>query len=193
MLNTSSRLLPVAAAAAAGALLAGGGYAIGAGGSGKTISGCVVTRSHAGLNAGELLIQNSCGRWERPIGWDVRGPQGVQGPVGPAGPQAASAWGNVGGAPNSGGTLHNITVQYDGSPGLYTVTELGVCPSGFTTAEVVSPTPPTAAVQAGQTPIAYVQVPQPGNSFQVQTGYLSSGVFTPNDVNFSVAVYCQQP
>ncbi len=196
-MTSTSRITMMAAGVLAGALLAGGSYALGAGGSAKTISGCVVTRAHSGLSAGELLIANRCGRDERPISWNEQGRPGMpgaKGQTGSQGPPAASDWASVVGSPTPFTTAgQNISVQNGGAAGVTTVTPLAPCTNGAQAAEVVTPTPSAAGVQAGQTPVAYVELGSGSqNSFQVVTGYLSGGTFTADSEQFSVAVYCEQ-
>ncbi len=181
-------ILNIAVGVIAGALLAGGSYALGAGSSSKTITSCVVKKTH------ELLVQNRCGRGESRLTWSQQGPrgvQGLQGKTGPQGPAAAEAWAAITATPPTAFVSgENITAQYD-AVGLFTVTPGASCSSATNPAVVVTPTP--SSVGAGETPVAYVGPSgAPGGSFQVTTGYLSGGTFTPNDVAFSVAVFCNQ-
>ncbi len=187
-MKPNSRILTLAVGVLAGALLAGGSYALGAGNSSKTISGCVVKSSH------ELLIENRCGRGESRLSWAQEGPrglQGLQGKTGPQGPSAADAWAAITATPPTAFVSgQNITAQYDGV-GLFTVTPGGTCSSSANSAVIVTPTP--SSVGAGETPVAYVGLSgAPAGSFQVTTGYLSGGTFTANNVAFSVAVFCNQ-
>ena len=136
-MKPSSRLLTLAAGVLAGALLAGGSYALGSSSASKTITGCVVTKTHAGLNAGELLIQNRCGREEDRLSWSKQGPQGVQGDTGPQGLPAAAAWASVASGNVGTGVLgsENLSVRADGD-GVYTLTAGGPCISGSDPSEV---------------------------------------------------------
>ena len=86
----SSRLVRSLGAVLVSAL-ACGGYALAAG-TGKTFSGCVVSKPKAGYSVGELLIQKKCSRHESRITWNQQGPQGLPGTPGVQGPPAAEAW-----------------------------------------------------------------------------------------------------
>ena len=74
---------------------------------------------------------------------------------------------------------------------MFTLTAGGPCTSGQD-AEVV--TPSDSAVNTVGVPVAYVVAPNgPPNVFQVVTGGISSsGAFTQENGDFSVAVYCKQ-
>jgi hypothetical protein len=181
-------ILNIAVGVIAGALLAGGSYALGAGSSSKTITSCVVKKTH------ELLVQNRCGRGESRLTWSQQGPRGVQGNTGPQGPPAASAWARI--VPGASSAIvsdgENLSVQQDGN-GVFTLTAGAPCTSGTNPSEVV--TPSFFQVGVGGIPVAYVVNPNgPGTVFQVVTGTLSdAGTFTQNNgVNFSVAVFCHQ-
>ncbi len=199
MSKLRSRLLPVVSAALVGALLAGGGYAL-AGGSGSTISGCVVLRNHDGLTAGELLIQSRCGRGERAIDWNTQGPRGIQGQVGPPGPPAARAWAWV--APSTtAATLvagENLSVQRIGV-GRYEITPTGPCQSSSMATGALSVTPLDPSDGGGQQPfstasypVALVNIYDPGpNSFDVQIDNDAGGTLTPeDDIEFEVSYGC---
>ena len=162
-------------------MIGAGGWAL-ASSPTKTVHACIENKARL------LLVQSRCGRGQTPLVFNQQGPRGETGSTGTQGPPAAAAWARI----ISGGLIggDNITVQRD-STGVYTLTAGGPCTTTPNPSEVV--TPSLGSVSSSGYPVAYVVTPNgPGNTFQVVTGDTTNGVFTPFDVAFSVAVYCNQ-
>ncbi len=170
----------------AGALLAGGGYALGSTRSSKTISACVVKRSH------ELLIQSRCGKGETKLIWDQQGATGAtgaSGAPGPQGPGSPTAWGYVTG----GGTVQGVNLSVVSvSNGVFTLSAGGPCTNALN-AETVTP---AGDLQESNAPpvIAYTSEGNPlkPSAIEVVTGYLQNGQFVQASEDFNIAVYCTQ-
>jgi hypothetical protein len=191
---SSSKLLRLLTAALTGAL-AGGGYAL-ASGSGKTFSGCVVSKPKPGYVVGELLVKKRCSRGESRITWNQQGVQGAQGVPGMQGPPAPQAWAliipSTSEATVAAGT--NIAAQRLGV-GEFQITPLGSCANknGAFSATAVAPGGGAEAFPTNDYPIAQVSAVEgsPGQ-FLVQTDLDSGGVLTPADnVQFNVTDSCQ--
>lgn len=188
-MRPTSRFLQLLTAVLAGALLAGGSYALGSTSSSKTISGCVVKRSH------ELLIQNRCGKGEAKLIWDQKGVQGAQGAqgapgaAGPQGPGSPTAWGYVTG----GGGVQGVNLSVvSASNGVFTLSAGGPCTNARLNAETVTP---AGDLQESNAPpvIAYTSEGNVSPSaIEVVTGYLQDGRFTQESEDFNIAVYCTQ-
>lgn len=174
----ATRPLRTGAVLAAGLAIGAGGWAI-ASTPTKTVHSCI--ESHTRL----LLVQARCGRGQTPLVFNQQGPRGQTGSTGPQGPPAAAAWATIDAGVLDDG--HNITVQHDRT-GVDTVTIGGAC---TTTPTALLVTPVVDEASTTGYPVAYV-VPQSGvaNVFQVVTGESGNGVFTPFDVQFNVAAYC---
>jgi hypothetical protein len=177
----AARSLRTGVVLAAGLAIGAGGWAL-ASSPTKTVHACIENKARL------LLVQSRCGRGQTPLVFNQQGPRGETGSTGTQGPPAAAAWARI----ISGGLIggDNITVQRD-STGVYTLTAGGPCTTTPNPSEVV--TPSLGSVSSSGYPVAYVVTPNgPGNTFQVVTGDTTNGVFTPFDVAFSVAVYCNQ-
>ena len=200
--STASTLL---AGITVGALFIGGGYALGSGSQSTTITGCVVTRGHDGLSPGELLIRRRCSTGENKLTWSQQGPrgpqgvqgvQGVKGNPGQQGPAAASAWAYVNATPTpflGAGQEHlrpirRVHRRLPGHAAGFDAHRRIDRRSGHPVASSRWPdrrTDPSCVRRNTATRPA-------GCTFEVFTGYMSSGVFTPGNVSFSVAVFCKQ-
>ncbi|MGP0051351.1 MAG: hypothetical protein ACLPZR_21240 [Solirubrobacteraceae bacterium] len=152
-----------------------------------------MTRSHGGLSAGELLIQNRCRKGEKKLSWDqqgVQGAAGAPGAEGPQGPGSPTAWGYVSG----GGTVQGVNLSVVSvSNGVFTLSAGGPCTNARLNAETVTPADAIPDVAGGQ-PIASAGE---GNlltpsAIEVVTGYLLNGRFTQESEDFNIAVYCTQ-
>lgn len=175
--------------------LACGGYALAAG-TGKTFSGCVVTRPKLGYNVGELLIQKRCSRHESRITWNQQGPQGLQGTPGVQGPPAAEAWALIDPSTVAATVIagSNITAQRIGV-GEFLITPGGPCANknGAFLATAIAPGGGTVPFPTSGYPVTQVSGVQNSlNQFLVQVDLDTSGVLTPTDnVEFNVTDSCQ--
>jgi hypothetical protein len=180
------RILPLAVAALAGGVISAGGYALAASG-GSTIHACADART------GVLHLQKRCGRDQRRVTWNQRGPQGprgLSGATGPAGLSPITAWAVVGGSGATAGG-HGITVQHL-STGSYRLTatpaQCSQTPISPPVVSVSDGNPPSGQA-AGAFPVAWVG-DAGGATFTVTTGIVSGGTFTPADRTFNVQVPC---
>jgi hypothetical protein len=166
------------------ALSAGAGYAVAAS-KPKTITVC------ADKDTRVLHLHNKgkCKRGQTKVTWNQQGPQGVQGPAGQPGAPAVSVWANVADA----GTVvagQGISVQHV-SAGIYLVTITAAACAQAINAPVisVSDSNPPAGEPAESFPTAWYGATG-ANQFNVFTGDVVSGTFTPSDHTFDVMDAC---
>lgn len=174
------------------ALGGGGGYALAATSS-KTIHGCVVKRS------GELLLRNKCSRGESKVAWNQRGPAGPRGKTGVTG-----ATGPAGTTPYSAEGVVGINGGYDGTgftsqpiaTGEFLVTLTGPACSTDSPGKpslVVTPRGnPSfpATTSGGSYDVADVAGTTVPGQFDVYTGEIVSGSYTPVDDSFNLVGAC---
>lgn len=160
-------------------LALGGGYAVAAGNT-TTIHGCVVKRT------GELLVKARCGRGQRRLVWNERGVQGAQGPQGAP---AVKAWAAVG---NAGNVFagQGVSVAHPSS-GTYQVTVTApACANKVNSPTVsVSDANPPNGQGAGAFPVAWIEGSL-NQQFNVVTGIVAGGAFTPTDHTFYIHDSC---
>jgi hypothetical protein len=182
------------------ALAAGGGYALAAGNS-KTITVCADKKT----GVLHLKTKGRCKASQTRVTWNQQGPagpRGVQGPVGaqgtqgaqgPAGPTGttASAWGIVGDNGGLGPGAQGLTSQRLG-PGDYEITITApACASVPNVPTVtVSDGYPPAGQSAGAFPQAWIADTAGNGPFEVHTGVVVGGTFTPTDRPFNVQDVC---
>jgi hypothetical protein len=167
------------------ALGVGGGYALAAGNT-KTITVC------ADKETGILHLHNhgKCKRGETHVTWNQQGPQGAQGPAGEPGAPAVSVWAQV----TNAGPLFSgqgLSVQHV-SVGTYQVTITAPeCAHGSNAPVItVSDTNPPGGQVAGAFPVAWYRSTGSNQQFNVFTGVVSGGFFTPTDHAFTVMDTC---
>jgi hypothetical protein len=168
------------------ALGAGGGYAFAATKT-KTITVC------ADKGTGILHLKphgGRCKRGQTRVSWNQQGLQGLQGPAGPAGTPAVSVWAQV---TNAGALFsgQGLSVQHL-SAGTYQVTiTAAACAHGSNAPVIsVSDTNPPGGRVAGAFPVAWYQSTGSNQQFNVFTGVVAGGSFTPTDHAFTVMDTC---
>jgi hypothetical protein len=167
------------------ALGAGGGYALAAGKT-KTITVC----ADKGTGVLHLKTRGRCKRGQKRVTWNQQGSQGVQGPAGQPGTPAVSVWGQV----TNAGSLFSgqgLSVQHLAA-GTYQVTiTAAACVHGANAPVItVSDGNPPAGQGAGAFPIAWFQSTGSNQQFNVFTGVVVGGAFTPTDHTFTVMDTC---
>jgi hypothetical protein len=186
--NSRRNLIPYAALLLVLALGAGGGYAFAASKS-KSITVC------ADKQTGILHLHNhgKCKRTQTRVTWNQKGqqgPPGAQGPAGQPGAPAVSIWANVA---NDGSVVSGVglSVQHL-SAGTYEVTiTSAACAHGANAPVIsVSDTNPPGGQPAGAFPVAWYQSTGSNQRFNVFTGVVGSGSFTPADHTFTVMDTC---
>jgi len=168
------------------ALGAGAGYAVAATKT-KTITVC------ADKTTGVLHLKTHgrCKRGQTRVTWNQRGPQGpggLQGPAGQPGAPAAAAWAHV---LSSGSVFagQGISIQHV-SAGEYQLTVSAVaCSQGFNAPVVTVDAGPPNGQAPGPFPTAWIAAAG-SNQFNVFTGVVTSGSFTPTDEEFYVLDEC---
>jgi hypothetical protein len=167
---------------------AGGGYALAASKT-KTITVC------ADKKTGILHLhkRGKCKRGQQRVSWNQQGrqgPQGAQGPAGQPGAPAAGAWAVV---LTSGSVFagQGISVQHL-SVGTYQLTITATACTQKTNSPVVTVNDanPPIGHGAGAFPTAWVNPVSGSNVFDVFTGVVTSGSFTPSDDQFDVMDQC---
>jgi hypothetical protein len=163
----------------------GGGYALAAGKT-KTITVC----ADKGTGVLHLKKHGRCKHGQTRVTWNQRGPEGVQGLTGPAGTAAVSVWANVA---NAGSIVsgQGLAVQHI-SAGTYQVTITAPACAHATNAPVISVSDanPPAGQSAGAFPVAWYGSTGSNQVFDVFTGVVVGGSFTPTDHTFTVMDTC---
>ena len=163
----------------------GGGYAVAASKT-KTITVCA-DKSTGVLH---LKTHGRCKRGQRRVAWNQRGPQGGQGPTGQPGAPAVSVWANVA---NAGSVVsgQGLSVQRVGT-GTYQVTITAAeCAHGANAPVItVADTNPPGGKLAGAFPVAWYESTGSNQQFDVFTGVVAGGSFTPSDHTFTVIDAC---
>jgi hypothetical protein len=170
------------------ALGAGGGYAVAATKT-KTVTVCADKKT----GVLHLKTRGKCSRTQTRVTWNQRGPQGaqgIQGTEGPAGASAVSIWAQV----TNAGPLFSgqgLSVQHL-STGTYQVTITAPACAQRANAPVitVSDTNPPGGQVAGAFPVAWYQSTGGNQVFNVFTGVVAGGSFTPTDHAFTVMDTC---
>jgi hypothetical protein len=164
---------------------AGAGYAVAASKT-TTITVC------ADKGTGVLHLHNhgKCKRNQTRVTWNQQGPQGPQGVQGQPGTPAVSVWANVA---NAGSVVsgQGLSVQHVAA-GAYQVTITGgQCAHGANAPVLtVSDTNPPGGEVAGAFPVAWYQSTGSNQQFNVFTGVVTGGAFTPTDHTFTVMDSC---
>jgi hypothetical protein len=163
----------------------GGGYALAASKT-KTITVC----ADKGTGILHLKTHGRCKRTQTRVTWNQRGPEGVQGIAGPAGTSAVSVWANVA---NAGSIVsgQGLAVQHI-SAGTYQVTITDPACAHAANAPVISVSDanPPAGESAGAFPVAWYGSTGSNQVFDVFTGVVVGGSFTPTDHTFTVIDTC---
>ena len=163
----------------------GGGYALAASKT-KTITVC----ADRGTGVLHLKTHGRCKHGQTRVTWNQQGPQGVQGPAGLTGAPAVSIWANV----TNGGSLfagQGVSVQHL-SAGTYLVTiTASACAQGSNAPVItVSDSNPPGGQAAGAFPVAWYGGTGSNQQFDVYTGVVAGGAFTPTDHPFTVMDTC---
>jgi hypothetical protein len=164
----------------------GGGYAIAATQT-KTIHGCVVK------STGELLIKKRCSREQTALDWTQVAAQDQASP---------SAWALVSvpvpdtaGVSDQRNITHGMTVTNTGT-GVYLVTVTAAACAKKRNDPVVSVSRPGDPEAGASYPVAWVldggfETPFVGvGNFEVNTGVVANGQFTPADLSFNIQDVC---
>ena len=163
----------------------GGGYALAASKT-KTIMVC------ADKKTGILHLHNrgKCRRTQTRVTWNQLGPQGPQGVQGQPGTPAVSVWANVA---NAGSVVsgEGISVRHV-AIGTYQVTITAAdCAHGANAPVItVADTNPPGGQVAGAFPVVWYQPGGSNQQFNVFTGVVTGGSFTPSDHTFTVMDAC---
>jgi hypothetical protein len=170
------------------ALGAGGGYAMAAT-KAKTIAACADKKT----GVLHLKAHGKCSHSQTRVTWNQKGPQGatgLQGSAGAPGVPAVSVWAQV----TNAGPLFSgqgLSVQHL-STGTYQVTITAPACAQRANAPVitVSDTNPPGGQAAGAFPVAWYQSTGGNQVFNVFTGVVAGGSFTPTDHAFTVMDTC---
>jgi hypothetical protein len=166
---------------------AGAGYAMAASKT-KTITVC------ADKTTGVLHLKTRgrCKRSQTRVTWNQQGPQGPEGQQGPAGQPgapAATAWAHV---LSSGSVFagQGISIQHVSSGEYQLTVSAAACSQGFNAPVVTVDAGPPNGQTPGPFPEAWVATVNSSNEFDVFTGVVTSGSFTPTDEEFYVLDEC---
>jgi len=166
----------------------GGGYAIAASKT-KTITVC----ADKGTGILHLKTHGRCKRGQTRVTWNQvgpQGPQGAQGAAGQPGAAAVSIWANV---DNAGSVVsgQGLSVQHVAA-GTYQVTITAPqCAHGANAPVIsVSDTYPPGGQGSTAFPVGWYQSTGLNEQFDVFTGVVVGGSFTPTDHTFTVMDTC---